>query len=588
MTWLTVAWLEWYRGFIPSRRGGSDRRDWLWLAMLVALTTSLGMVSIGGSRGLLSSFRDLMLGHIPGAGIPIVVDAHVYVRRGLRTAYEAQVSAAIPGAQMHRHRYLNRRVVGYPRPEPGKKSSLWRDGEVGWVVSRDNPLWRTGSSDGGRPGERRVVLNREAFAGSRGTKADAVGGRFDCLAYRDRVLARMPDAFEGEANDSCADLTFIGLEVATAWSSTLMRFEVDWSDRLRGHVHPQMLLPDDVYALVQAASASPSLRLDPEAPSATGPWVSTFDVDATTVGEQRAGELARCLGLSGAGRVAGDDRTFVLAPPRPTRLLTRCAAAWAVPLREGAVSEAQEGHAAKMLPTEMELPCAPLGPDLAKTLGCPERGEGARGAARYGVLAGGDGTDSAVVYVDRGRDIMKAMLALTKLEFETGPTFVIQPASRDALVRFGFAAEISEALNSELLLLLGLLLLGVGTAQVSTVVTHRTFAFGVLVGKGWTWGSIFLMTSTQVLLSVCVGVACGWGVVAFVRGRLSVAVAEVSAHYPPSMWLSGDDLIPLGWTEFWVVLIAALATCWLCLWLHLLHKVIRFRDEAAELISSGR
>ena len=182
-SWLTLAFKEFTLPFRPrflvfwKRENCPGGRDFMWLSLFMSLILTLLLLLFASYEGLLNRFVDVLLGHVPGHGIPVAVTANILQGDGIDSAVMAEVD-----------RYEWMRIFPYRVIEGGydpyvslADDSLWKnrapdDARVkigpdfdGWAVYPDDPLWTPQPSKDSSPENQsglplQIVLNRRLFS----------------------------------------------------------------------------------------------------------------------------------------------------------------------------------------------------------------------------------------------------------------------------------------------------------------------------------------------------------------------------------------------------------------------------------------
>lgn len=188
--WLRLAWKEFCLPFRYKKSGCPGGRDFVWLTIFLTLLLSLILLLWASREGMLNRFVDVLLGNVPGYGVPVSVTNNMLSKGGLN-AIDSSVLAAVkdlkqevPGLQVFPYRSLeaaSHPLVALPAEnvwENKHNGSKFGPDFDGWAVYFDDPLWQ-GDATQALPME--IVMSRSLFA-----------DYFNYGAYRNSLREMLP------------------------------------------------------------------------------------------------------------------------------------------------------------------------------------------------------------------------------------------------------------------------------------------------------------------------------------------------------------------------------------------------------------
>jgi RNAse (barnase) inhibitor barstar len=172
--WIRLALKEFWLPFHYRKAGCPGGRDFVWLSIFMALLLTLMLLLLASREGLLNRFVDVLLGNVPGHGVPISVTNNMFSKGG-RNAIDSSVLTVvkglnndIPGLQIYPYRTLEANL--YPLVSLPDEQ-IWKnkrdDGSKfgpefnGWAVYSDDPLWDVRSVSTMLP--LKIVMSRTLF-----------------------------------------------------------------------------------------------------------------------------------------------------------------------------------------------------------------------------------------------------------------------------------------------------------------------------------------------------------------------------------------------------------------------------------------
>ncbi len=605
--WLLIALTEWRRAFSRSAAGGgSGRRDFLWLSLLLSLTLIFALLLWGSRRGLTVQFMNVSLGNVAGAGVPIWVLADIGGIEG--SAIDPELVRRIAGlgirdlaAHPYREIEYEVRLPDY-REDP--KNRCWQERGTGFngrAVSEHDPLWIQSGVSPPRadPGEipLEVVLNRSLFE-----------THFRCSAYTRALSQQLPSAFlptveplrpeeTGDSRLDCLSSGSIWLRVKVGLHDELVPFRIRWTDQIATTEKVAFLFPRVTFDVLKLAQANADLRFFPEGYGSGVERVAElllWEIKKDSSLDERLEDFLRCL-----SRAQRNERRIQLQIPESPEKVRACGKEHEIDIRFSgtltplpllSVSEMQSGHSFSVTDEgRLRVPCEPLTQVWQRHLGC----SGKEHVEVESTNIHG-GFQSALVYVPHHSNLIEAVERLGEIEIagpedsdEDRPALYIHPLYQDGLTRFGFMSAVINLLASYYGMFFLIFLLILLWIQVGIVITHRRHHYGVLLAKGMTRREILLMVATQISLSHLAGFAGAGACFLGVRYLLGRGLNEIltSEDFAAHIF-SNLEILPLSAGDFLLMYLGSLLAAYLMVSLLLLLLwPVRTVEPAALLYS---
>jgi len=558
--WLPVATKEFFMQFSFKRQPAN--RDFLWLTLLSMLVLLFALLMSATREGLSERMVDLLLGRVPGHGIPVWVRANPYTTGGknlIDSSIVKQVNAM--GAYQEGHS-INSYVPGlriYPYQEvdhislslPGER--IWRKhpndpespGFEGIAITGKDPLWIFATKKF-KNKSLTIILNRSIFK-----------SYFNYDAYRDQLGTLLPSPLFQKIpskNDFLfSDKTQIWLLVGSA--KDLLVMDVIWVDRLPIPGKFAYLFPWDQYQALEKAYQYSNIRYFPEVePNQKQQRAKTLYV-RKQVSPYNRDRLSKCLN----GRMISKRGQFYLEfkRPIPEFWVNACVDELGIDASNVRVAHPVAGDSIHLKTfDQIALPCKKLPDDVLSF----EAQDKCKENPAYHYIQTLPGSPRAFVYVpDRG--LLNTAIANLK-DMDQKP-LLIPWIYADALKRFGALIQIIDILSSPYLVLFILFLVALFGVMIATLIGHRKHYYGIYLAKGMGRLSIYGMLLFQIGLTLVIGLIAAAISLQSVRYLINVHFLEASRSFSDVMPLKTPDLLPVSLSNHFFVFCAGMLVAWL-------------------------
>ena len=600
--WKRLAWLEWARSFSPRNSGGgSGRRDFLWLTVLLFLTTVLGLFLWGSKQGAQAQFIDVSLGNVPGYGVPIWIRKNFAEGRnpGINASLIGRIDALGAGDV---RTFPYRQVDGQLRlPEleevrfsKNGEGRIWSSSDTsrqptfrGRAVSVRDPLWpqSPGSeaeiATGSLP--LTLVLHRELFE-----------RHFRCEGYAEALagtFARLEvDAQPNDPLWCIGDAIWLEAKVKNRWERT--RFRVTWTDEIPAMEPVVFLIPLHTLLALELLdeAAEAEIFLEGEGTAArriAGLFLKTPEADLGS----RLDRFKSCL-----GGTTPDGVSIRFATARTWEQVQSCAVFAELQVADrSSMQPSADLTVAEEITSEtltldaegrLEFPCSLLHRKRRDRLDC-EDGEMVDPYTLKDVFR------EAIVYVADPSDVLPKAEAIEALRVDgdagrggqPGRAVHLQDVYQDAITRLAFIVRVVNLLSGHYTVFFAIFLLVLFGVQIALVIVHRRFIYGVLLAKGFSRSELFWLVESQVTLSASLGLTVAicllelmqrllnWGMDKLLTD--SRFVGRISRH---------SDILPISLVDYASagILIFVMTWCLTAFFMGILCA--RGRDEPCQLL----
>ncbi len=544
---LRPAVLEFRRGLTLPGRPAPGGRDHAALVALMTLLITMIALALDARRSLETNLVHALVGHVPGAGTPLIVQPHV---DRLIAGFDARALAVFrnhggfaPTIARHPDQAspLNE-LDAFPFVEIEPESPFLRlagwaatgTSEAprlsGWAVDRNNPLWRNAVGDDGRP--LTIVIDRRLARRA-----------FSYAAYRAAVAPRLPAPARNALPVTVADpamLDTLYFDVIFSGEDTrLVPFSIVWVDGLPALQEIAMLVPIDVLARASAAFRYPALAFVTERdrdeagdPAMELTRLTALDTDLAADGTEAGAPqaLATCL---------GSDVTTEI---RPTRTILHVNGRYSYGDFTACMTHAGIGTGARIVPgfrrhptieargRALSVACDGIeGGRIPHRLleACRQKSAGER--APFTVFSG---FRAALVFVPDGISPAEALSALLaergdKMPGGNNRIFLTAESYRDAVTRISYSHGVIAYLGA-VLAALGLAIAAcVMAGQILPMLDRRRRTFGLMLARGIPAGAIALGLVLQIALAATIATVCAFllriGVITLVDLRFTAS-----------------------------------------------------------------
>jgi len=569
--WLPVAKKELFMQF-SFKRQPSDR-DFLWLTLLSMLVLLFALLVLSTRDGLSERMVDLLLGRVPGYGIPVWVRANPYTEGGqnlIDKTIVRQVNALgidkqsiyskenknsyFPGLSIHPYQEVDHVTISLPG------ENIWnRHGHdpesprfEGIAISKSDPLWIFAKETYNKtneiiPNDLCIVLNRSIFK-----------NYFQYNEYYKSLKELLPEPLFNEVPDIESFFfqdkkNHIWLRVGTA--KDLLRLYVLWVDRFPIPGKFAFLFPWHHYQALEKAYQYANINYFPEVSDiAKKRRVKTLFVKQS-VSEKQRNIFTQCL--KGEPLTKRGQHYISFKRAIPEFWVNACAEKSEIPGEEYRIAHPVIGDQIRMASFDkIELPCSKVPKEKLPF----EIQEKCSQNPKYPFIQSLTGSSRAFVYVpDRGQ--LSAAISCLK-EMKKKP-LLIPWIYGDALKRFGALIKIIDVLSSPYFILFILFLIALFGVMIATLIGHRKHNYGIYLAKGMGRRHIYGMLLFQIGMTLLIGLAGAAMSLQSVRYLINTHFLSAAKSFSDVLPLQTVDLLPISIQNHLDVFSSGLLIAWL-------------------------
>jgi len=568
--WLPIAKKELFMQF-SLKRQPSDR-DFLWLTLLSMLVLLFALLILSTRDGLSERMVDLLLGRVPGYGIPVWVRANPYTKGGQNLIDRKiinQVNAMgispdqfnpdkgstsfFPGLSIHPYQEVDQITLSFP------EDSIWnRQGHdpesprfEGIAVSQSDPLWSFATqlytlNHNRKINDFCIVLNRSIFK-----------TYFQYDAYRDALKKRLPAPLFREIPDK--DQFFNGKINSHIWlmvgaTKDLLRLEVIWVDRFPIPGKFAYLFPWHHYHALEKAYQYSKLSYFPEVSSySQKKRVKSIFVRREVTSDKRD-SFAKCL--SGDLTTKRGQHYITFKREIPEFWVDACAVDIGIDNQHYRIAHPVTGDRITLNSFDsIELPCSKVPKDK---LPPDAQDKCSQNSGEY-FTALLPGSSRAFVYVPERGQLSTAITALKNMEQKP---LLIPWIYGDALKRFGALIKIMDVLSSPYFILFILFLIALFGVMIATLIGHRKHYYGIFLSKGMGRRHIYAMLLFQIGMALLIGLIGAAISLQNIRYLINRHFALASQSFSDVLPLNTPDLLPISLYNHICVFSAGLIIAW--------------------------
>jgi hypothetical protein len=560
--WIRLALQEFWLPFHYRKPGCPGGRDFVWLTTFLALLLTLILLLLASREGLLNRFVDVLLGRIPGYGVPISVTNNLLSKGGVNaidTDVLTEIQALehdIPGLQVYPYRTLEADFRPLFRlPDPAIWNNTRDDGSTfgpdfdGWAVYPNDPLWTANIPAAAQQLPLTIILNRPLFQ-----------TYFDYDRYRQTLQDHLPAAVFADLPArlnpySEKSLDTLWLLVTIGFRKELVPFEVAWVTRFPVIDKLAFMFPLTTYHALKAAHDFPELRYFPEAHGEGGTRVQQIllETRSESVEGQHAAIEQLAADLDAEAQPYRADVLLTFRQPWPEFWLEAYAEHYHLPYQ---VMKTLPGDRIAHEEQTLRVPCGRLPSDYLRDAHFTSCRDDAQQPLTLDVTAKGNGFHHALVYVPQRTLLSKAARELETIKDQA---LAIHPSYQDALNRFGFLSKMLDALQKPYGVFLVIFLFAFLGVQLLTLIGHHRHRYGMLLAKGVEWWQIYAMLGLQIGLALGIGLVVAFGLITAAGLFLQAAVKAVAVQYADTLSIADLNLLPLTLLKFAAVSAGLLA-----------------------------
>ena len=578
--WLPVATKEFFMQFSLKRQ--PTNRDFLWLTLLSMLVLLFALLMSATREGLSERMVDLLLGRVPGHGIPVWVRANPYTAGGknlIDSSIVIQVNAMgsyeggstnnyIPGLRIYPYQEVDHISLSLPG------DGLWHrhpndpesPGFEGIALTKNDPLWTFATKDHQKK-PLTIVLNRSIFK-----------SYFKYDEYRQKLRTVLPSPLfiniPTKNEFLFSDTTQIWLRVGSV--KDLLRLDVIWVDRFPIPGKFAYLYPWDQYQALEKAYQYSNIRYFPEVEHNQPQQRAKTLYLRKQISQFKRDKLAKCLG----GKITNKRGQYYMdfQRPMPNFWVNACVDDLGIDPSHIRIAHPVAGDNIRLKSfDQIALPCSKLPKDLLPFEAqdrCDENPE-------YHFIQTLPGSPRAFVYVpDRG--LLNTAIASLK-NMDQKP-LLIPWIYADALKRFGALIQILDILSSPYLVLFILFLVALFGVMIATLIGHRKHYYGIYLAKGMGRLHIYGMLMFQIGMTLVIGLIAAAISLQSVRYLINAHFVEASRSFSDVMPLKTPDLLPISFQSHIFVFCAGLLVAWLLTLLILYLMPLRMNTMPDDLL----
>jgi hypothetical protein len=578
--WLPVATKEFFMQFSLKRQ--PTNRDFFWLTLLSMLVLLFALLMSATREGLSERMVDLLLGRVPGHGIPVWVRANPYTSGGknlIDSSIVNQLNAMgdfhgsshntyVPGLKIYPYQEMDE--ISLSLPGDGLWHKLPNDPESpgfeGMAVTANDPLWIFATKNNQKK-PLTIVLNRSIFK-----------SYFNYVSYRNKLKKELPSPLFQKVpskNDFfLSDKTHLWLLVGSV--KDLLRLDVIWVDRFPIPGKFAYLFPWNQYQALEKAYQYSNIRYYPEQePDHPQQRVKTIYIKRQVSSYSR-NKLAQCLG----GKIINKRGHYYMdfQRPLPNFWVKACADDLGIDASHMRIAHPVDGDIITLKSfDQIALPCRKLPKDLLPF----DAQDKCEKNPEYRFTQSLPGSPRAFVYVpDRG--LLNTAIANLK-EMKQKP-LLIPWIYADALKRFGALIQIIDILSSPYLVLFILFLVALFGVMIATSIGHRKHYYGIYLAKGMKRLHIYGMLLFQIGMTLVLGLIAAAISLQSVRYLINAHFVESSRSFSDVMPLKTPDLLPVSFQNHIFVFCAGLIVAWLLTLLILYLLPLRMNTMPDDLL----
>jgi len=576
--WLPIATKEFFMQFSLKRQ--PTNRDFLWLTLLSMLVLLFALLISATREGLSERMVDLLLGRVPGHGIPVWVRANPYTVGGknlIDSSIVKQVNSMgtkgfseiyIPGLRIYPYQEVDHISLSLPG------DGLWHrhpndpesPGFEGIALTSDDPLWKfAANNDQVTP--LTIVLNRSIFK-----------SYFKYDTYRKKLETLLPSPLfqKVPSKDTflLSDKTILWLLVGSV--KDLLRLEVIWVDRFPIPGKFAYLFPWNQYQALEKAYQYSNIRYFPEVGTNQRQQRAKTLYLKNQISSYNRDTLAQCLG----GKIINKRGQFYMEfqRPMPEFWVNACVDDLGIDASQIRIAHPVAGDTIHLKSfDQIALPCAKLPKDLLPF----DAQDKCKDNPEYQFIQTLPGSPRAFVYVpDRG--LLNTAIANLK-DMDQKP-LLIPWIYADALKRFGALIQIIDILSSPYLVLFILFLVALFGVMIATLIGHRKHYYGIFLAKGMERRDIYGMLLFQIGMTLVIGLIAAAISIQSVRSLINAHFLEASKSFYDVMPLKTPDLLPVSLQHHVFVFCAGMLIAWLLTLLILYLLPLRMNTMPDDLL----
>jgi hypothetical protein len=578
--WLPVAFKEFFMQFSLKRQ--PTNRDFLWLTLLSMLVLLFALLMSATREGLSERMVDLLLGRVPGHGIPVWVRANPYTSGGknlidssivkqvnaMGDFHDRSANAYVPGLKIYPYQEVDQISLSLPgdgmwHKHPNDPES---PGFEGMAVTANDPLWIFATKNYQKK-PLTIVLNRSIFK-----------SYFKYASYQNTLKEILPAPLFQKVpskNDFlCKNRTDLWLLVGSV--KDLLCLDVIWVDRFPIPGKFAYLFPWNQYQALEKAYQYSNIRYYPEiAPNHPQQRAKTIYLNKQVPSYDR-NKLAQCLG----GKLINKRGHYYMEfqRPMPDFWVKACADDLGIDASQIRIAHPVDGDTITLKSfDQIALPCRKLPKDL---LPFDAQNKCEKNPA-YQFTQSLPGSPRAFVYVpDRGL----LNTAIAGLKDMVQKPLLIPWIYADALKRFGTLIQIIDILSSPYLVLFILFLVALFGVMIATSIGHRKHYYGIYLAKGMKRLHIYGMLLFQIGMTLVLGLIAAAISLQSVRYLINAHFVESSRSFSDVMPLKTPDLLPVSFQNHIFVFGAGLIVAWLLTLLILYLLPLRMNTMPDDLL----
>ena len=575
--WIRIARKEFLMQF--SFKKSSGGRDFVWLSLLLALLLVFALLIIGSKEGLSERLVDLLLGRVPGHGIPVWVRSNPFTEGGQNLIDDHVMKLVEYGdtrLKIHPYREVDQVMLELPGENIWNITGYDPDSPQfeGIAVYNNDPLWEFAWNEKAYSNELSIVLNLSIFEKyfNFDTYCQTLKKLLPSCLYKE--IPSKKNFFSKKTNNT------IWLLVGS--NDDLLRVNFIWMDRIPIPGNFAYLFPLKIYHILEKKHHYSKLRYFPEAinliQNSGGKRAKKIFINRK-VDKNKRQEFARCIG----DELTESRSHFFLEPHKslPVFWVEACAKQARIPhqpknLYRIAVPEIGDviTHDDK---GRISLPCKKIPEhDLSD-----DELKNCRENYNFQVYRKVMAYSRSFVYVPDRIYLSETVSSLKKLE---GRPLLIPWIYSDALRRFGALINIFDLLSKPYAILFCVFLTCLLGVQIAGLVGHRRHNYGIFLAKGISRSHIYYILYFQTYMALIIGMSAAIGILTVIRINLNYKLLMAVEKFKDVLTIQTPNLLPLTNVDYILVFLVCLGAAWILTTVILILLPVKYNTMPGDLL----
>jgi len=545
--WLRLSILEFWKQFVSKKSPGG--RDFVWLTVLLSLLLSFALLVMGSREGISEQLVDLLIGRVPGHGIPIWVRANPFSEGGQKLINHTiitQVNQSFKNQGIKIYPYQEVDGVLINLLDKNIWKSLQHDVDLpefeGIAVAQDDPLWQYGFvQTNQKVNSPCVILNHYIF-----------NKYFDYEHYQSVLQKHLPKPLIDSL--PTRELFFDQRKPSIFWlclghTKTLVPVHRVWMDRIPVPGNYSFLVNLELYHSLTYAHQYPSIEFFPECQIDASTYrIQSLMVQRDVTIAQRK-QFEDCMKLPLVRQRA--NYYMRSETPMPQFMVNACIDFAQLTDQQVRIAERVKGDIIRQVSYDTLLLPAHKMPSFHSN----STNQLNQGLVEEKI----SGYPRAFVYVQDRQVLGETVMGLTQLDQQP---LLIPWIYKDALRRFGALIKLFDMLGTPYIILFYSFLIALLGVQTAGLVTHRKQIYGIFLSKGMPRRFIYYMLNSQIGLSVFIGIMIAISLIGLVRYWFYFEIVNMLVLYNDVLIKNTPDILPLSLNDYIIVLVTGLVCAW--------------------------